>query len=394
MRCLSILSGALLSLILTACTSDPLASAGRETPPPPPPAVSQAPAPTARPTPAPPPPLVGAAMPRPAASDASGELYPLWFGTNRKPELSGTVLRTYGTERDNAVHLGKVFVEIPRDYLQHLRGDSWLKKTWFKTDERGLLVRQPVPMDGTTFLADLQSELKPQLPNERVLLVYIHGFQTSFTEAAQRSASIGYQLKMPVTAFYSWPSKGAVAGYEADRNAAEASVDHLARFLIQMVRESGATKVHLIAHSMGNFALLQAMQRPLMQDALRTGLRFGQVILAAPDVDADVFTRDATVYARYADRVTLYASSKDLALKASSKLASLQRAGGLPPVTVVKGIDTLDVSEVNLTLLGHSYVADELTVLEDMHTLISSGQAPAKRYRVRPVAAGDYWQLR
>ena len=90
----------------------------------------------------------------------------------------------------------------------------------------------------------------------------------------------------------------------------------------------------------------------------------------------------------------MYASSKDLALTASSRLAEFPRAGLLPPPTLVPGIDTLDVSAVNLTLLGHSYVADEISVLEDMHTLIIRSQPPPLRTRVHQAADGPYWMLR
>lgn len=295
---------------------------------------------------------------------------------------------------DVRVHYGKAFVEIPADYLEKMRTKSWLDRLLLRAPESSLRVRNLVPFTAADFLLDLGEELSKTPQDERYLLVYLHGFQTTFNEAAQRAAGIGYQLKVPNTAFFSWPSKGTVPGYEADKNSVDASSDELAEFLITMVRRTGAKKVHVIAHSMGNYALLQAMYRPVMQRAIQTGFRFGQIILAAPDVDKRVFVRDAALYTRVADRVTMYASSGDVALTASRKLADFPRAGLLPPPTIVQGVDTLDVSSVNLTVLGHSFVADEISVLEDMNKLIFHNEPPAKRTRVLRDPSGSHWMLR
>lgn len=342
----------------------------------------------------PPPPPATAVPPTLKPVQLETDVYPLWYATNRRPVSAKDESMGYSSERDSRLHYGKAFVTIPKDYLQNLRTDSWIKKLFFKSGEATLKVRNKVPMPVAEFITDVKLEITKNSPTERFAVVYIHGFQTTFDEAAQRAASIGYQIKSPTTVFFSWPSKGKVAGYEADKNSVEASSDQLASFIIRFSRESGAQKVHLIAHSMGNYALLQTMFRPVMQKAIQSGLRFGQIILAAPDVDRDVFARDAHLYARVADRVTLYASNKDVALIASKKLSDFPRAGLLQPPTVVPGIDTLDVSTVDLTWLGHSYVATEIQVIEDINKLILHNDPPQRRSRVLPATDGPYWVLR
>jgi esterase/lipase superfamily enzyme len=55
-------------------------------------------------------------------------------------------------------------------------------------------------------------------------LVFLHGFNVTFEDAAIRAAQIGYDLKVPgATAFFSWPSRGSVAAYPADEASLEAS---------------------------------------------------------------------------------------------------------------------------------------------------------------------------
>ena len=318
----------------------------------------------------------------------------MWYATNRRPVNLKDETLGYSAERDSRLRHGKVFVEIPKDFLQNLRTDDWIKKLFFKSVESTIKVRNIVPMPLEDFTSDLKLEISKNAQADRFAVIYIHGFQTTFDEAAKRAASIGYQVKSPTTIFFSWPSKGRVAAYEADKNTVEASSDHLASFIIRVSKESGAQKLHLIAHSMGNYALLQTMFRPVMQKAIKAGLRFGQIILAAPDVDRDVFARDAGIYTSVADRVTLYASNKDVALMASKKLADYPRAGLLQPPTIVPGIDTLDVSTVDLTWLGHSYVATEIQVIEDINKLILYNDPPRRRSRVLPATDGPYWVLR
>ena len=86
-------------------------------------------------------------------------------------------------------------------------------------------------------------------------LVFIHGYNVSFENAVKRTAQIAYDLQFPgAPVCYSWPSRGGLADYTRDENQAEWTVVHLHTFLQELVQQSGAKSVHLIAHSMGNRA--------------------------------------------------------------------------------------------------------------------------------------------
>lgn len=356
------------------------------------PAPPPAPAPVSVPMPVEMPPPAATKAPQAESRDFNPLLYKLWYATNRVPVVSKGEIVDYAPKWDQrAIHYGNIYVEIPEDYIKKVNSSSWLDK-YFPTWEAKLRVTKPNEVDAQVFVAQLKNALKDADPKERQVLIYLHGFNTTFTEAAQRAASLGYQLKMPNTAFFSWPSQGKVPSYEKDRDLAELSQDSIADFIIKAWRELGATRIHLIAHSMGNYALLGAMYRPIMQQAIKDGLRFGQVILAAPDVESQRFKKDAGVFGGIADRVTLYVSDGDKALKASKRIAAkMDRAGLRPPFVVVKSIDTVDVSSTNLTLLGHAYVSQEVAVLNDMYSLILHNDPPAKRMNV--VRKDEYWEL-
>jgi hypothetical protein len=55
----------------------------------------------------------------------------------------------------------------------------------------------------------------------------------------------------------------------------------------------------------------------------------------------------------------------------------------MPPTLVLPGIDTINVTNVDLTMLRHGYVADAGEELIDMHALITQGAPPDKRFGLR-----------
>jgi hypothetical protein len=57
---------------------------------------------------------------------------------------------------------------------------------------------------------------------------------------------------------------------------------------------------------------------------------------------------------------------RDRAVEASRWLHQFPRVGLAPPLTVIEGLDTISVTNEDLTLLGHGYVAEARDVLIDM----------------------------
>ena len=155
-------------------------------------------------------------------------------------------------------------------------------------------------------------------------------------------------------------------------------------------------KVHVIAHSMGNRGLLRALQRIAANAQTQGKVKLGQVFLAAPDVDRDLFLDLARLYPEHAERTTLYASNADLPVHLSSKLHDAPRAGYYKPYTVAPGVDTVAVPDFDVDLLGHSYFAQAEALLYDIHDLMRHDEAPAKRQRITPAVAESaaFWKLR
>jgi esterase/lipase superfamily enzyme len=226
----------------------------------------------------------------------------------------------------------------------------------------------------------------------------LHGYNVDFDDAARRAAQIGVDLKVPgVTAFFSWPSCGKPSGYMPDESCIEASEPYIAEFLRDFANRSGVDRVHLIAHSMGNRGLLRALHRLETRLAHDSAVNFGQIILAAPDIDAEVFKALTESISSFGQRTTLYASQKDRAVGASQWLHGYPRAGLTPPVTVVPGIDTVEVPQFNVfDLLGHGYYAEADGVLHDIFDLIRRNADPKDRQRLAPAQTPEgsiYWVM-
>lgn len=330
----------------------------------------------------------------PQSEQPKADEYRVWFGTNRHP--SGGGAGTFGNKRGGSVSYGYCDVYIPKSHKIGSVGSSFLWRLVNFTDDR-LTLRRTRLVSVDAYWSKLRAQLAGAADGRRHAVVFIHGYNVAFEEAALRAAQIGVDLSLEgAMAFFSWPSKGTVDGYHADEATIDASEPAITEFLVDFARKSGAEAVHVIAHSMGNRGVLRAVSKVVQNAQERTDVHFANFILAAPDVDADTFANFAAAYQQLADRTTLYVSERDRAVSLSRWLHEYSRVGFAPPINVFEGIDTVNVTSIDLTMLGHGYVGEAREILSDMHALIFEGLPPARRFSLR-AAKNDadkvYWIL-
>jgi esterase/lipase superfamily enzyme len=179
--------------------------------------------------------------------------------------------------------------------------------------------------------------------------VFTHGYNVAFDDAAKRTAQLARDMKFPgAPILYSWASAASITGYSQDEETVGLTAKRLQAFLRDLSQSSGATELHLIAHSMGNRALVQALSL-LQAVPVPTPKPFKQVVLTAPDVptqDVESLIAAANVQA---ERVTLYASSKDKALRASKGLHAYPRLGYVYDFPLfIAGMDSIDAVRISL----------------------------------------------
>lgn len=87
---------------------------------------------------------------------------------------------------------------------------------------------------------------------EQSALIFVHGYNVSFVDAARRTAQMADDLQFSgVPVFFSWPSRAKYQSYTVDeRNIEWAELD-IKDFLRDFMEKTKATHVYLVAHSMG-----------------------------------------------------------------------------------------------------------------------------------------------
>jgi esterase/lipase superfamily enzyme len=354
-----------------------------------------APAPvSAPPPPPPPPPPPTSARPPDVEAPAGSAVVRVFFATDRNLTARTEPGGRFGDDR-GTLRYGTCDVSIPAG---HRPGELEAPSIWrleFRPDPARhvvLLSASVAPED--RFFAEMAERLGRS--GARKAFLFVHGYNVSFEDAARRTAQIAYDLDFAgVPVFYSWPSRGQTAAYTIDEQNIEWAQSNLRAFLADFLSRSSAQEIYLIAHSMGNRALTRAVASLLTARPELAG-RLKEVILAAPDIDAEVFRRDIAPALVAAGRpVTLYASSKDLALEASRKVHGYARAGDSGgDLVVVPGVDTIDATRVDTGLLGHSYFAQTQSILSDIDGLVRGERRPEQRQHLRPVdgPVGRYWE--
>lgn len=299
----------------------------------------------------------------------------------------------YGKEQ-GAMALGTCKVSIPKSHQTgSLESPSVIHWEFEEKQEDHVMLMEVKSKEEEEFFAMLRERVA--LSPHGDLLIFIHGYNVTFEDAARRTAQIAHDLEFQgAPLFFSWPSQGELLGYVSDRNNSHWTASHLKEFLLKVHQQSGAQSIHLIAHSMGNRAFGSAIQS-LAADLEQNQKVFNEVILAAPDVDARVFTEEiAPKLTGLAQHVTLYASQNDLALKASRAVNGYPRAGDVGAnILILNGIDTIDVTKVDTSLLGHAYYGDNTSVISDIYALMKNSRFPKQRKWLLDMTSpgGMYW---
>ncbi len=317
------------------------------------------------------------------------------YATDQKRGSRASPVRFYRNEWDfgEKLSLGTCHVSIPAEHkLGELESPSILRLEFRPNPNKHVVLLGVRPRKAETFYRRLRDRVDKSANSEA--FVFIHGYNVSFPNAARRAAQLAHDLNFDgAPILYSWASKAAAAAYPEDEETVRLSVAKLKHFLTEVALTSGARRVHLIAHSMGARALteaLEALAREL-EATEHSSTLFRQVVLAAPDINADLFRQLAAAIVSNAERVTLYACASDKALAASKTFHGYRRAGEC--IVIVPGVDTIDASAVDTSFLAHSAFASNRAVLTDLGYLLNEGVAPERRVGLikRKMDEGTYY---
>ena len=322
----------------------------------------------------------------------------VFYGTNRVLDAAAEGVSEMDVDRisqgdGGVLRLGRADVWLPRlkaDGTPRARGETPLLTGEPPRDpellERYVMITRITAQGQARFVSEL-GEAVMSTDGEPSILLFMHGFNVGFEPALISSAQLTVDLKedrrfdpgAPV--LFSWPSQGSVApwAYFGDQRLADAAVPHLNTFLDLLLDEIRPERINIIAHSMGNRVLTQALQAYAEQrlaEGRRDEVEF-RIILAAADVERDLFGVVAGTLDHLEPNVTVYASDDDAALQVSRILNGAPRLGeangNRPWIRDTPGYTTIDATPVASTLfgLGHGYYSDNPFILNDIRCALA-----------------------
>jgi esterase/lipase superfamily enzyme len=311
-------------------------------------------------------------------------------GNNEPAKMFGNIM--------SAVRYGECQVSIPLDHrMGELEEATFLEFGSHNDPEKHVVLLDVNLNTKDDFFVKIRNLMGN--PAKKNALVFVHGFNVSFEDASRRTAQIAYDLSFPgVPVFYSWPSqnKMTLGGYNTDARNIKRSQKNLENFIADFLKKSNAENVYFIAHSMGNRGLTRALTKAIKDNPAEAN-RVKEIILAAPDINADTFKRDiAPALIACKKPITLYVSSKDLALVASATFSRSVRVGQAGDrMVIIPGIETIDVSKLDTGLLGHSYYGDSTSVICDIREIIHYNKRPDQRAKLLKKMRQDlfFWEF-
>jgi esterase/lipase superfamily enzyme len=217
----------------------------------------------------------------------------------------------------------------------------------------------------------------------RSTLIFVHGFNNRFEDAVFRFAQIAHDSNMEaVPVLFTWPSRGSLLAYGYDRESTNYSRDALELLLQVLARDPSVGEVSILAHSMGNWVTMEALRQMSIRNG-RIAPKIRNVMMAAPDVDVDVFRVQIEQMGTPRPSFTLFVSQDDRALAVSRRVwGDVARLGAIDPETepyktelANYGITVIDLTKLKADdATHHSKFAQSPEIVQLIGTRLASGQ--------------------
>jgi esterase/lipase superfamily enzyme len=297
--------------------------------------------------------------------------------TTRAPSENPNIVFT--GERGSGVSLSAFTVSIPPEQNRRVGEVQWPQRLP-ANPEREFATLDVKP------LADVNEArfwLNRHLPKSRRVLIFVHGFNNRFEDAVYRFAQIVKDSDANVVPIlFTWPSRGSIFAYGYDRESGNYSRTSLENLLQDLARDPAVGEVSILAHSMGNWVTMEALR----QMAIRNGSippKIANVMLAAPDVDVDVFRSQISDIHGKLPRFTVFVSQDDRALAVSRRVwGSTARLGAIDPDVepyrtelAQTGITVLNLTKLRSgDSLNHGKFAESPEVVQLIGSRLVEGQ--------------------
>ena len=318
--------------------------------------------------------LVGlGAVEHPLIATNGVKVHKIFVATSRL--RSENAAEFFSGERSQVMGLGNVNVTIPPN---HKLGQIEQPSSGKSDIATHFTIAQPVIYaNSAAFETNINKALASRPEGERSILVFVHGYNTNFSSAVLRMTQFvndtGFQ---GVPVLFTWASRGRALDYVYDINSALQARFYLME-LASILTATKAESFSVVAHSMGNLVTLEAMTALVKHDPAPKA-QLNSVILAAPDVDFDLFEEYIKDLGPIKDKIYVLVSKDDRALTLSRRLAGgVSRVGTADPEKLAAlGLKVVDLSLVDdKSNTNHSKFADSPEIVQLIGTGINQGNS-------------------
>ncbi|MGN6766430.1 MAG: alpha/beta hydrolase [Rhizobiaceae bacterium] len=300
--------------------------------------------------------------------------------TTRAPSRDPRVL--YTGRRDPKYSVDEISVSIPPDSARKAGEVQWPRRLPPdpEKDFTTVAVRQ-LPPDATAGRA----WLRRNLPKNRKVLVFVHGFNNRYEDAVYRFAQIAHDSGADAAPIlFTWPSAGRLFDYNYDRESTIYSRDGLETLLRLLAEDPQVSEVTVLAHSMGTWLAMESLRQMAIRDG-RIAPKIQNIILASPDIDVDVFGRQFQDLGGRHPKFTVFVSRDDRALAVSRFVAgNVNRLGQIDPEAepyrseaMKDGITFIDLTKLKApgSDLNHNKFASSPEIVRAIGTRLVNGQS-------------------
>jgi esterase/lipase superfamily enzyme len=284
----------------------------------------------------------------------------LLVATTRRPVNGGRASPYYGPDRAPNLNIARARLTPP---------DSGV----FSFASVGL---SDWKLDAIEPISGQAGTLLGQTGNGPDVLIYVHGYRTTFEGAALDAARLSDSIKFRgETMLFSWPSKAGFFDYVYDRESAMWSRDAFERVLASLMANPNTGRIHIVAHSMGTMLALESLRQVYGRYGDRGADRIGAVIFASPDIDLDVFGSSIPRIGPIAQRITVITATNDRALALSSRVAGgTTRVGAAEKARLEQlGLRVVDASGLGWGIINHDLFMSSAQVRQLIRRSVDNG---------------------
>ena len=311
----------------------------------------------------------------PVVSVAGATRQRIFIATTRQAtEVAGAF---YSGQRAPELGLASVVVSIPPN---HVSGELERSKRMPPDPRTEFAVIEPtVYSTESAFINAVNVALETLPRNEQDILFFVHGFNNTISDSILRLAQFVEDTDYKgVPVLFSWASAAQPVKYVYDLNSAMTARPQFLK-AVDILVKTRASGADVFAHSMGSLLTMEAIVAAEQAGDFNSTGRLKTVMLAAPDIDIDLFRSQLSMIDANRHKLFVLTSKDDSALGFSRRISGgISRVGATDAAELTElGVTVIDLSKIDDSKSGsHSKFAGSPEVVQ----LIGQGLNSSSRF--------------